>query len=138
MHSYFSKDVIRTKELQLHGFCDASEVAYSGVMYLRMIDEEGKVHMILAIAKTKVAPINWLSIPWLELCGTVILTKLLAYVAKVLNVLSSNFSAWTDSQVTLGWLKGNSRRFLGFVGHRGLRSNSCGLLVPCKEYRKYR
>ena len=73
--SYFPKDVVRMKEFQLHRFCDASEVAYSGVVYIRTTDEEGKVHMTLVIAKTKVAPIKRLSIPRLELCGAVILAK---------------------------------------------------------------
>ena len=44
------------KDVQLHGFCDASEVAYSGVVYIRAIDDKGKVHMSIVIAKTKVAP----------------------------------------------------------------------------------
>ena len=90
---YFPKDVVRIKELQLHGFCDASEVAYSGVVYIRMIDEEGKVHITLVVAKTKVAPIKRLSIPRLELCGAVIVAKLLNHVLKVLNVPSSNVFA---------------------------------------------
>ena len=41
---YFPKDV-QVASLQLHGFCDASEDAYSGVVYLRMEDTNGDIHV---------------------------------------------------------------------------------------------
>lgn len=43
---YFPKHVHVTS-LQLHGFSDASEDAYSGVVYLRMEDTDGNVHVAL-------------------------------------------------------------------------------------------
>ena len=54
---------------ELHGFSDASELAYSGVVYLRMIDSVGNIYVSIVTSKTKVAPIKRLSIPRLELCG---------------------------------------------------------------------
>ena len=114
---YFPKEV-KVVSTQLHGFCDASEVAYSSVVYLRAIDSEGGVHTSLVMAKTKVAPIKRLSIPRLELCSGVILSKVLSHVADVLQIPSTNIFAWTDSQVVLAWLKGNPRRFKPFVGNR--------------------
>ena len=36
---------------QLHGFCDVSEQAYAGVVYVRMLDTEGDVHTSLVLAK---------------------------------------------------------------------------------------
>ena len=59
---YFPKDVHVTS-LQLHGFSDASEDAYSGVVYLRMEDTDGNVHVALVASKTRVAPIKRLTIP---------------------------------------------------------------------------
>ena len=57
-------------------------------------------------------------IPRLELCGSVILSRLLCHVARILEILFSKVFAWTDSSVTLGSLQGNQRRFSAFVGNR--------------------
>ena len=50
---YFPKHV-NIKFKQLHGFCDASEQAYAGIVYLRMVDTKGDVHTSLVLAKTRV------------------------------------------------------------------------------------
>ena len=47
---------------QLHGFSDASENAYAAVVYLRMVDAGGKVHVSIVTSKTKVSPIKRLTI----------------------------------------------------------------------------
>ena len=70
------------------------------------------------MAKTKVAHIKRLSIPRLKVCGAVIVSKLLHHAAKILEVPLSNIFAWTDRCITLGWLQGNSRKFLTFVSNR--------------------
>ena len=54
---FFPKGAL-IKDVQLHGFCDVSEVAYFGVVYIRAIDSKGKVYMSLVIAKTKVASLK--------------------------------------------------------------------------------
>ena len=117
MRPYFPKE-IEVVNKELHGFCDASEAAYSGVIHLRAVDTKGDVHVSLVIAKTKVAPLKRLSIPRLELCSAVLLSNLLGHVADTLEIPSQNIYAWTDSQVVLGWLRGNPRRFKPFVGNR--------------------
>ena len=100
--------------VELHGFCDASERAYAGVVYIRMIDSTGGIHLSIVASKTKVAPIKRLTIPRLELCGAYLLAQLLHHVQHVFNCLY----AWTDSTIVLSWLVGNPRRFKTFVGNR--------------------
>ena len=89
---------------QLHGFCDASELAYAGVIYLRMIDSNENFHISLIISKTKVAPIKRL-----ELCGAQLLARLLFHVREALRIPIQNVYAWTDSTIVLSWLEGNPR-----------------------------
>ena len=56
--------------IELHGFCDACESAYAGVVYIRATNIDCAInHTALVRAKTKVAPIKRLSIPPLEFCG---------------------------------------------------------------------
>ena len=103
---------------QLHGFSDASEEAYAGIVYMRIEYSNKSVHTSLIISKTKVSPIKRLSIPRLELCGAQILARLLCRTMKILNVPLQSIFAWTDSTVVLGWLTGNPRRLKTFVGNR--------------------
>ena len=110
---YFPKDV-QVASLQLHGFCNASEDAYSGVIYTRVEETDGKVHIALVTSKTRVAPIKRLSIPRLELCGAHLLAKLLSHVRDTLK----DVMAWTDSTIVINWLDGNPRRFKTYVGNR--------------------
>ena len=114
---YSPKDVTIVYQ-QLHGFCDASELAYAGVVYFRMVDTTGHIHTSLIIAKTKVAPIKRLSIPRLELCGAHLLSQLLHHCQMVFNLSSSDVFAWTDSTIVLNWISGNPRRFKTYVGNR--------------------
>jgi len=114
---YFPKKS-HIKSVQLHGFSDASENAYSGVVYFRMVDSLDHIHVSLVMSKTKVSPIKRLSIPRLELCGAQVLACLLTYVKDTLQIPMSHVFAWTDSTIVLNWLSGNPRRFKTYVGNR--------------------
>lgn len=103
---------------QLHGFSDASEKAYSGVVYLRMEDSNGAVYTSLIASKTRVAPIKRLTIPRLELSGALTLAQLLSHCKDVLDLSLSSVHAWTDSTIVLAWIQGNPRRFKVYVGNR--------------------
>ena len=111
-HCYHPEEA-QIVSVQLHGFSDASEVAYAGVIYFRAVDTSNSIHVSLVAAKTKVAPLKHQTIPRLELCGANLLASLLSHVKKVLDVPTSSVFAWTDSMVMLRWLSGNI-----FVGNR--------------------
>ena len=53
----------------IHGLGDASQLDYAGVVYLRMIDEQGDIHTSMVISETKVAPVIRSTIPRLDLYG---------------------------------------------------------------------
>ncbi|XP_045493460.1 uncharacterized protein LOC123692730 [Colias croceus] len=106
------------KVRELHGFCDASNVAFAAVVYLRVVNSIGEVNVALIASKTKVAPIKQVSIPRLELCGAVLLTRLLLEVSQVMGIEKSSIHAWTDSQIVLVWLQGQPSRWKTFVANR--------------------
>ena len=114
---YFPKEA-HIVAVDLHGFSDASERAYAGVVYLRMMDSDGRIHISLVTSKTKVAPIKRLTIPRLELCAAHLLARLLHHVQNTCGLPLNCVYAWTDSTIVLSWLVGNPRRFKTYVGNR--------------------
>ena len=114
---YFLKDA-HIIVVELHGFSDASELAYDSVVYLRMVDSNGHVHLSLVTSNTKVAPIKLLMIPRMELCGAHILAQLLQHTQKVFNLPLNCMYAWTDRTIVLNWLAGNLQCFKTYVGNR--------------------
>ncbi|GFW82094.1 uncharacterized protein TNCV_1170031 [Trichonephila clavipes] len=62
---------------ELHGFPDSSEKAYGAALYLRCINTSGEISVRLLCSKSKVAPLKKITIARLELCGAVLLSKLL-------------------------------------------------------------
>ncbi len=67
---YYPKDT-KNKPIQIHGFCNASEIAYARVVYIRITDTHNNTHVYvsLVMSKTKVVPKKRQTIPCLELCG---------------------------------------------------------------------
>ncbi|XP_045450337.1 uncharacterized protein LOC123659122 [Melitaea cinxia] len=106
------------KTVQLHGFSDASSEAYAAVVYLRIEDSAGQIHVNLFASKSRVAPIKQISIPRLDLCGAVLLAKLLDEVATTLKIPKENLYAWSDSLVVLAWLSSHPSKWKTFVGNR--------------------
>ena len=120
----------RDCEIQLHGFSDASEEAYAAVVYLRVQAPDNSIHVSFVMSKTRVAPLKRLTIPRLELCGALLLAKILSHVQRTLDYSSCEVHAWTDSTVVLGWLNGDPRRFKTFFGNRV--SQITDLIAPSK------
>ena len=102
----------------LHHFSDASENGYGQVVYVRLVNAIGKIHCSLVIAKSRVAPIKYTSIPRLELAAAVLSTKMSAIIRKELQYEDLVEYYWTDSQVVLGYLRNTHKRFKVFVANR--------------------
>lgn len=117
---------------ELHGFSDASNLAFAASVYLRVISASGDVKVQLIAAKTKVAPVKQVSIPRLELCGAVLLAKLLTEVSQVLKIPKDNVRAWTDSTVVLAWLNKHPSNWKTFVANRV--SEILSLLEPSQWF----
>ena len=102
----------------LHVLVDASENAYGAVVYMRSEYIEGKVLLSFVASKTKVAPLQSLSIPRLELMAAILGKQLALSIAEILSIDREFITFWTDSTSVLWWVKGYSRQFKPFIANR--------------------
>ena len=100
----------KPKTISLHGFSDASKLAFSAVIYVRATYASGPPSSVLVLSKTRVAPLDERSIPELELCGAHLLAKILKTTNQTLDISSDNIYAYSDSTIVLAWLDGNPKR----------------------------
>ncbi|XP_055614291.1 uncharacterized protein LOC129760657 [Uranotaenia lowii] len=103
--------------LQLHIFTDASEQACAAVAYFRIV-EKGNVRCALVTSKTKVAPLQFLSIPRLELLAAVLGVRLKKIVEQEHTLVIKRTVLWSDSTTVLAWIRSDTRRYTQYVGHR--------------------
>ncbi|XP_071477128.1 uncharacterized protein [Diadema antillarum] len=106
------------KQVELHHFSDASQDGYGQCSYLRLINQEDKAHCSFVIGKARVTPLRQVTIPRLELTAATLSAKSSAFLKSELRYESVVEFFWTDSQVVLGYVKNEARRFHVFVANR--------------------
>jgi hypothetical protein len=106
----------QANEIQIHGFADASNVAAAAVVYVRSIDNKGKVFVRFAASKTRVAPLKSITIPRFELVAALLCAKLTKNVATLLRI--DDVVLWTDNSATFHWLQKSPSNWKTFVGNR--------------------
>lgn len=104
-------------QTEYHGFCDASILAYGTCIYVKGIDKFDNVNVTLLCAKSKVAPLKAKSLPRLELCGALLLAQLMKKVLLAKNRDKLKVYYWSDSQITLAWIK-VKHNWKAFVSNR--------------------
>jgi len=103
--------------IQLHGFCDASIMAYGCGVCLRT-EGPSKITVRLWTPKCRVAPDKKQSLPKLEMCATHLHAQLLNKVKELFGERLKPSYLWSDSLIVLHWLQQHSVTLSTFVGNR--------------------
>ncbi|KER26441.1 hypothetical protein T265_06298 [Opisthorchis viverrini] len=101
----------------LHVFSDVSEVGYGAVAYLRCESVE-QVRCSFLMGKSRVAPLEPVTILRLELQVAVLAVRLMRHLVKQLEARFNKVYFWTDSVVVLHYIFSTSSTFKTFVASR--------------------
>ncbi|KAK3755825.1 hypothetical protein QZH41_003462 [Actinostola sp. cb2023] len=115
---YKPQDFGQVVTAELHHFSDANVKGYGQCSYLRLIDENQRIHCAFVMGKSRVAPLKPVTIPRLELTAAVCSLRISQQVRRELTYHIDHEYFWTDSKVVLGYVSNESRRFHVFVAHR--------------------
>ena len=110
---------------ELHGFSDASTMVYGACVYMKTTRESGKADVRLVAAKSRIAAPSKKTkkghtIPRLELLGNLILCRLMSTVQSALEseIKVDDVFFWSDSLVSLGWIKSWRKELKTFCQNR--------------------
>ena len=70
------------------------------------------------MAKSRVAPLKFMTIPRLELCAALMAVRLMSTMSNVLKIPIDRVFLWSDSITLLSWIKSTNFRFHVYVGNR--------------------
>jgi len=116
--SFKPKEFGKIVSAQLLRMSDASMCRYGQCLYLRLEDENGKVHVSFVMGKARVTLKTTVSIPRLELAAATISVKIGDTLKKELEYEDIEDHYWTDNKVVLGFISNESRGFHVYVANR--------------------
>ena len=102
--SYFCQTV---ETIELHGFDDSSQDAFSAVAFLReklMNDHDVVTQLAFVFGKVRVAPMKALTVPKMELQAALLAARLRDEVLRELSLTIDRSFMWSDSSTVLQWL----------------------------------
>ena len=77
---------MKIKHTSLHYFSDASETGYGVVAYIRSVRENEEVFCNIVMAKSRVAPLKFMSAPRLELTAGALAVKIAVQLREELDM----------------------------------------------------
>ncbi|GFW81561.1 integrase_H2C2 domain-containing protein [Trichonephila clavipes] len=112
------QEVHRAESIELHAFSNSLGKADGLSIYLKSISAPGEVKGSLLTSKSQVLPLKQISIPRLELCGAVLLAKLMKKVRDELKLQISVVHFWSYSTIVISWIRRELRDLKTFVANR--------------------
>ena len=85
---------------------------------MKLVNNQGVIHCVLLIGKAIVSPLNYVSIPRLELVAATLSVKIALLLREELDIEINNEYFWTDSKVALGYISNSSKRFKISIANR--------------------
>lgn len=108
----------------MHIFTDASKDAIAAVAFLKVWKDGENSDIGFLMGKAKVAPTHGHTIPRLELCAAVLGIEIAEIIGEQMDLEKKNFKFYSDSQIALGYITNDARRFYVYVANRVSRIRS--------------
>ena len=118
LHRRYLVDERPIVDVQLHIFCDASELAYGSVAYLRFTMKEGDHICSFVMSKSRLEPIKKITLPRLELNAAVSGARLSHMLLHELDFPIERVQYWTDSTLALQYVKNSKHRLKVYCAKR--------------------
>ncbi|GFQ85816.1 integrase catalytic domain-containing protein [Trichonephila clavata] len=96
----------------------ASSKAYGAVVYMQTVSITEESNCQLLCSKSRVAPTKLVTIPRLELCACLLLSKLTRRVISALKMQIESVQLSSDSTIALAWINTPPNLLKTFVGNR--------------------
>ncbi|KAK9708703.1 Pao retrotransposon peptidase [Popillia japonica] len=104
--------------LELHGFADSNGRAFGACLYIRSKINNDYFRTKLLCANPRVALLEKVTLPRLELCSAVLLAQLVQKVRDTINIKINKQYLWSDSKITLAWIQAAPNLWKTFVANR--------------------
>ncbi|MBM6549319.1 reverse transcriptase domain-containing protein [Streptococcus dysgalactiae] len=121
---YLSGFPLNYSRIELHIFCDASEIGYGAVAYFRFVLDQTPSRCVLLMSKSRIAPLEVVSIPRMELTAAVVAIQIHEIIKRELR-MEYEVNFWTDSAVVLYYLRNGKTRLSTFVANRITKIREC-------------
>ena len=107
-------------------FADASQGAFGACAYISWMTIKEEYDVRFVAAKSRVAPLKELTIPWLELQAAVLASRLQVSIKEECRFHFEESFLFTNSAIVLAWIHSTARRYKPFVSSRvgEIQSNS--------------
>lgn len=89
--------------------------AYGGTIYLICSTPDKEYSVSLPCTKSRFAPLKQISLPRLQLCGTVLLANRAKRTSDSLEINFNQMFYWTNSNRTLSWIRVEPKDWNTFV-----------------------